>query len=122
MTQRGRGRRQVSRLRARRENNQASANGSSTQHDGPLSERKHLHGESRVEGNAGNDSRLQGEAPITDCAHITLVKQTGPMDGDLKSKRYVCQQCGDSFKAEVATIEVREGEPMTKEPARTRKG
>lgn len=42
------------------------------------------------------------------CLHVNLVKQTGPMDGGINSKRYVCKECGESFRAEPMEIVVRE--------------
>jgi transposase-like protein len=48
------------------------------------------------------------------CNHIDLKKQTGPMDGGIKSTRYVCQGCGESFQVKPASIGVSYGKPKEK--------
>jgi hypothetical protein len=43
---------------------------------------------------------------VTDCNHITLIKQTGPMDNGLASKRYRCQECNEPHLAEAVVEKV----------------
>jgi hypothetical protein len=34
---------------------------------------------------------------MTDCIHVHLIKQVGPMDGGEQSTRYRCEACGENF-------------------------
>jgi hypothetical protein len=47
---------------------------------------------------------------MSDCIHVNLIKQVGPLDGGpVKSTRYRCEKCSEFFYIKPATIEVRYG-------------
>jgi hypothetical protein len=46
---------------------------------------------------------------MSDCIHVHLIKQVGPMDGGERSTRYRCQECSESLHAAVSIITVHKG-------------
>lgn len=48
---------------------------------------------------------------MSDCIHINLIKQVGPMDGGEKSKRYRCGECSEFFIVEPDIVRVHQGKP-----------
>jgi hypothetical protein len=55
---------------------------------------------------------MSNEAELSDCIHVHLIKQVGPMDGGVKSTRYRCEKCSEFFYIKPATVEVRYGAPV----------
>lgn len=48
---------------------------------------------------------------MAECSHIHLIKQTGPMDGGLKSIRYRCEECSEFLYATPEETSVEYGPP-----------